>query len=487
MRIVTKEWIIIVLLIILTLPLRFINLGYSDYVKDEHRTFFDHRVTVSPVQFFISQRKGPMQVFVSYIPYLFTHDFHNELAERIPYALINIASVVFFYLMISKLTKNRMIGFISALLYLVNGFVSAFGRIVQYQNLNLIFTFLSLYLYSDLLDIKDRKKTFFKTLLGTFFYCLSILSHWDAVFAVLPIAIILAQFLFNKRHETKYKIQVLVINFLLGCLLLLPYLIPYILYQLESSDNQRYLFRRVGVGEKDHSIRTLIELYHPFVFYWFLIIGTAIGGIFIKKNYYFLSWAVFTYLVFNFFVIKPGTHIYNFVIPALVVCAIGIERILCYSPKLIRGVIILSFLALFSFFYYQTYILFVDHTVEYPWRQEKILGKYETINYEDYPVLPLFGFPLRRDWDQINEFVNEQNRINNENLKYITNEDASTSNFYMDASYGTSTPAYYYIAVKQPLSFVNDWKAPQIKNKRTVKEIEINGETVVRIYRVENP
>ena len=483
---VQKEWFILLLLAFLTIPLRFIHLGYSDYVKDEHRTLYDDRVKVPTLQYFLSQRKGPMQIFVSYIPYLFAHDFNNELAERIPYALINVASVLVFYKLVLKLTQKRLTALISALLYLVNGFISGFGRIVQYQNLNLLFTFMALILYADLLKPTDFKKSVKKSLLGTLFFSLSVLSHWDAVFVIAPISIIFFIFAGSKSFIIKDKLLLLVVNFLLGCLILLPYLIPYINYQATSTANENYFFRRVGMGEKDHSFKTLIELYNPFVFYWLWTVGVVIGAFFIKKSYLFLSWFVFTYIIFEFFVIKPGTHIYNFVVPGLVLSAIGIEKIISILPKYLKLIPAVSFVVAFSFLYYQTYVLFVDHTIEYPWKQETLLGKYKTINYEKYKVLPLFGFPLKRDWDQINKYINEQNGKGEKQLGYITNEDASTSSFYMDTYYGQSSPQYYYVAIKRPLSFVNDWKAVQIGKKSTVHEIVVNDETVVKIYLVQN-
>ena len=55
----------------------------------------------------------------------------------------------------------------------------------------------------------------------------------------------------------------------------------------------------------------------------------------------------------------------------------------------------------------------------------------------------------------------------------------------MDAEY-RSEDGFYYVAVKRPLSYVTDWKAKQIKGKKTVYTIKVNDETVVRIYRVED-
>jgi len=98
---------------------------------------------------------------------------------------------------------------------------------------------------------------------------------------------------------------------------------------------------------------------------------------------------------------------------------------------------------------------------------------------------PLFGFAHKRYWNEIDRFVNEKNKENKENLKYISNEVKTISEWYMDTGYGDKRP-FYIVGIKKPLSFVEDYKYPQIGGKKTVHEIKNKyGVTVVRIYRVE--
>ena len=157
-------------------------------------------------------------------------------------------------------------------------------------------------------------------------------------------------------------------------------------------------------------------------------------------------------------------------------------------------------------------MVFVDHTIEYPWTQ-KSLFEFEDIGISDrkrverkfygsaylkireifqtktpkYNInqkIPLFGFPHYRAWDDINNYVNYQNTQNNEDFGYSTNEVHTISQWYMDAKL-QADEGYYLIGVKKPLSFSNDYKFPQIGNKEMVHEITNGEETVVRIYRVE--
>jgi 4-amino-4-deoxy-L-arabinose transferase-like glycosyltransferase len=172
------------ILLVVTLFLRFPDLGYSDYIGDEHKAFFQLEKNESTWDFFTNQRKGPMQFAVSYMPYLFTHDFRNELAERLPFTIFNTASVFVFYAFVRRLTKDKWSAFLAAFLFSVNGFVVGFSRIAQYQNLNLFFSSLALYLYHDFRE--PTKNILRNTLLGTVAFSLSLLSNWDDKF-VIPI------------------------------------------------------------------------------------------------------------------------------------------------------------------------------------------------------------------------------------------------------------------------------------------------------------
>lgn len=531
-----KPYLVLITLLVLAIPLRFINLGYSDYIGDEHKTFIEPVGNQTILDFFMQQRKGPMQFLISFIPYLFTHNFRNELTQRMPFALISILVVSIFYLLIKKITKNNLVSALSTFLFLVNGFIVGFGRIAQYQNLNLFFSFLSLYFYFDLLD-KDKEKHHLKhTLLGTLFFCLSVLSHWDALFILPVIVYIFVKYFLEKAYnldknknkskttnvdkkrivskETLIKIlmkekKIILLNFIFGCILLLPFLIPYVNYQMCHDASKEYFQRRVEMGyDNTNTYKLLIDLYNPFFVFWFILITGIISIFCLKKNYIFFIWFFFSYGVFEVFVRKPGTHIYNFIIPALVLSSFGIDFIIKIFPKYLKIIPIFITIIFFSFFYYQTYLIFVDHTKEYPWEQKEILSikikvkehnrasnykikrvskeilNLTTPKYRIEQKLPLFGFPHKRYWNEINDFINTQNKINNENLGYMTNEVKTISEWYMDTDY-QADGTYYLISIKTPLSFSNDYQFPQVGNKEAIKTFKKDDRTVVKIYKVE--
>ncbi|OGC59910.1 hypothetical protein A2380_03240 [candidate division WWE3 bacterium RIFOXYB1_FULL_43_24] len=489
---------VILFLCFLAAPFRFVDLGYSDYIGDERKAFIEPIKGQSLQNFFITRRKGPVQFLVSEIPHLITKDFRNEYAQRFPFAVISVFSVAMFYLMVKKLSGDGLAAFISSLLYLVNGFIVGFGRIAQYQNLNLLFNFLSIYFYTDLLY--KEKKLIRSTLLGTFFFCLSVLSHWDTVFIIPVVSYIFIRFIFNKAHTKYYKIRILLLNFVLGCLLLLPFLIPYLFAFTGLSDNQEYFGRRVDMGIRNLGMYVeLIRLYNPFYTLEFVSIAALFGILRFKKALPYILWFTFSFLVFIFFVRKPGTHIYNFVLPAIVLAGLGISVLINLFPKWTKVLPAILLLPPIAFLGYQSYFIFVDHTKEYPWEQKvyfeelrtkypnnnyvKILPGLVTPKYTREQKLPLFGFPHYRHWDEINAYVNSRNAETGEDYGYITNEDKTISEWYMDAKYRI-TKGFYIIVIKRPVNFVKASTFPQFSKKTEETRLMNNGDWVVRIYKV---
>src|SRR4030065_1607361 len=114
-------WVILILLVV-SIPLRFVNLGYSEFQDDEKKATVRLLPNQSLGDFFLSQRKGPAQFLVTSATIFITGDKLNEFAVRFPFTLLNLASVIVFYLLIKKLINNTFTALFSALLYSVNGF-----------------------------------------------------------------------------------------------------------------------------------------------------------------------------------------------------------------------------------------------------------------------------------------------------------------------------------------------------------------------------
>lgn len=507
LRTIKPPALFLLTLLFLTSILRLVNLGYSDYIGDEHKAFLSTNEGQSAWNFLIQQRKGPMQFLVTYIPRLIIGDFSNELAQRLPFALISILCVWVFYKLVKKLTQNEIVSLSSTFLFMVNGFIVGFGRIAQYQNLNILFSFLALYMYSDLLF--KEKKLIASTLLGTLFWCLSIMSHWDAVFIIPVVAWFFVSFLKNKKFTIHYKIRILIYNFFLGCLVLLPFMIPYVIFHIKNTPSGNYFERRIGMGYTNNKLyKMYVDLYNPFVTFWLTLALSIIGVVKNSKSKLFIVWFLFSYTLFELFVRKPGTHIYNFIIPVFILCGFGFEYLFKKIKKeKTRLVFLVSTVFISAFLYFQSYLIFVDHKKEYPWEPEEYIvfnqgceilknfcQKYDIVKmviktkeyHYDYEgeKLPLFGFPHSRNWDYINQIINSYNSNSKKELGYSTNEDQSVSSFYMDVNY-KSSGAFYFIGIVKPTDFVVDTSPPHKSEKELLEVLKRNGDEIyAKIYLV---
>jgi hypothetical protein len=173
-------------------------------------------------------------------------------------------------------------------------------------------------------------------------------------------------------------------------------------------------------------------------------------------------------------------------IPLFLLAGIGIWKVIRLFPSYFKVIPIALVTLILGFLYYQSYLLFIDASREYPFERE-VIYKYITRTYSHKNLTNnVIGFPMRRNWKEVASFIDSHKKTSDEVVKFVTNENKTIASFYVDALYGMSRNGYYALGVKRPLSFATDYKFPQIKNKHTVHEvIGAEGNTLVRIYWVE--
>lgn len=495
-----------ILLLVLIGVLRFIDLGYSDYISDEPGTFFyrggKKNPEMSKVEFVLSQRKGPIQLFVGYVPFVLAGNYNNELAQRIPFAAANVLGILVFYGFVLKSTKSSFLAFVSAFILGVNGLISAYGRIAQYQNLILLFNSVALYFFADLLLVKKRKisesRLLKSSLIGTFFICASFLSHWYGAFVLIPVILFVFVFFVNKKYSRDFKLRLFVSNVVLASVLILPFLIPYVSYQRENAENLIYADKIFGFGEPftDRADKSQFTLYNPFYVYEVYTLGVVFSTILfiyglIKKKPdpllgIFIFWFLSLLFIFRFFISYSGLHFYHLFFPSAFLVGYLFYALHPILPHKLKLFPIIFTIIVLGFLYYQTFILFVDHTKEYPWETEEIFGKKtQSYSHED-SFRHKTGFPHKRYWKEISDFITTENAKNGIEVGYVTNEDKAIAKFYMAQPREMSSDGYYAIGIKKPNSFATDYKFPQIKNKHTIKKFENEfDKTVVNIYWVD--
>lgn len=501
--------------------LRFVSLGYSDFQGDEIKALFLPDGSTSISEFLLTQRKGPIQFLVTFLVKLIDPLYTNQFLVRLPFAIAGFLAVYYFYKLI-KYHFNEKIAFYSSLLLATSGFFVAFSRITQYQSFVILFSVLCL--YSLTIAVHNPKMKIKGLYLSMFFWALSILSHYDGVFILPAVLMLLVQWVKNSDLSFKPKAKTVTLSFALFAALNLLFYIPFALYL--SQDTKDYWSGRLvgNASSKISSSYYLFSVYHPiYVIHFYLaFFATAVSvlllalspslveklfsKIFLIKSFFSVAknmlikeiglakiftlifWFALPFMFWELVVYIPGTHIYTYLLPTFVILAIGISfleevwltltnKIRIIKPVLIKNILLCT---VFTFLALQSYFVFVDSSVEYPWQQEKfLLWTMHTPNATYH--LSLFGFPYFRDWESIAEFVSRYPNVS----AYSTNERESIARHYVNLQKDTDK-AGFYIFLQFPQSFtehiLNEKALYWASNYAPVYTLSRGGMDLVNIY-----
>ena len=356
-----------------------------------------------------------------------------------------------------------------------NGFLIAFGRIVQYQSFVILFMILALFMFS--LSVKKEKWRVKGIYFGFIFWAISIPSHYDGVF-IAPFA---AYFLFNwvKSYvlpvETRFTyLKHLFLALIISGVMLASFYIPFLLH-ISDATKSYWQGRLEGTGGKISSSKVLFQAYQPIYVIHIYTLLVLFGGLVTFKELIkptisstiksdrlkllaLLAWFAIPFVFFEVLVDIPGTHIYAYLIPVFVIMGLAIvaaEDIVSYvalklSAIVQKASIVLTRLGIFvvfAFIFLQSHAIFVNHTYEYPWEPEPFMI-WEF--HQPSPIfhLSMFGFPYYRHWNSISTYVTTTEN----NGYYSTNERSSISRYHVPFKKDTDSSGHL-IHIINPQSF----------------------------------
>jgi hypothetical protein len=219
----------------------------------------------------------------------------------------------------------------------------------------------------------------------------------------------------------------------------------------------------------------------------------TLDELFLASGYKKILWPVFLWFFVGIFVWEkivyiPGTHIYTYLMPLFVFLGVGtsfIEKVAVSVSEKIKFIplvtvkdIVLSIVLVFVAL--QSYAIFVDNNVEYPWEPEKF---YIWTFPKPTPIyhLSMFGFPYYRDWESIGDFIREHDEI----PAYSTNERESIARHHIKLTKDTNK-AGFFVFIRNPQSFTNEilsQKALYWANKYPpVYTLSRSGKDLVTVY-----
>ena len=439
-----KHTLILVFILVLSFLIRFVGLGYSNFYGDETKVFYLDK-TIPAFEFFMDQRKGPIQFFVVWLVEKFS-GVPDELYTRLPFAFAGFLSVVVFYLLSKKLFNDK-VALLSTILFSFSGFNIAFSRTVQYQSFLILFGLSSIYLFLNK-----------KYLLSSIALALAFLSHYDAVFFTAPLLYLAV--------SQKINFKKLLIKFILPFLVLVGlFYVPYIFHGYFSSNTLNYVSRRViGSSEvgRNYSAFTFI-FYNPCIFsFLFLLLPLFLLFKDSKdtKGYsqkiptlkMLFLWFIIPFVSFQFLMTNPGTHIHKYLIPLYLLTGYAVVNIYeeIKGKKVRFGYMVLVTSVLFVTIARLFNVYVPRFNSGYPWN----LSSYNNIHFK-YQLF-VYGFPYYRHWDEVRDYFN---LLDTRVEGVYTNDNDTIAQYYLRGipytKPGTNFLPQYYIYIKNNQEFLD--------------------------------
>lgn len=441
----------IFLVIVISGFLRFYDLGYSDYQGDEIKALFNVRNNKDFYEFLFDQRKGPNQFLLTNALREIGDNYYNYFVMRFPFALAGFISVILFYF-VTKNFYNEKVALYSTIFFASSGFLIAFSRIVQYQSFVILLGLLTILLGQKFINTKRILYLY----LGTVSLGFSILFHYDGIFFGVMFGLLVLNEIIKNKKDKKLILNSIYSGVLL-LLTLASFYVPFVL-NLDNATLEYFQERVEGVGggQKISSSIFNFNLYQPYFSLYIYILFGVLGLIYIFKNYQerknilVLVWVLVAFLFMELLIKSPGTHIYTYLIPLMLIMGLGINYI--FEIIKLKGIKILFstlVILLTSHLFLQSYVLFVEHSREYPWQEKNYLYfKLKPLTHGDNQnyYLSVFGFPYNRNWLEIREYLKDKKGF------YDSSEKNTIGNFYL-LNLKFKDKGENYVEIENPQSF----------------------------------
>lgn len=428
------EILFIIFLFITSSFLRLTQLGYSSFYGDETKVLY-LRKDIGAKDFIFNQRKGPMQYLVAWgTEKIF--GVYNEFYTRLPFAIFGILSVVLVYFLTKNLF-NVESAVIASLLFNFNGFFIGFSRTVQYQSILLFFSLLSIHCtYQFIYKAKSR----FYLFAASFFTSIALLSHWDGLFFLLPQVILLLAYILNDsvRYTQRTKIYQTILYYFLPLFVLCSFFyFPYITQGYFNNYFFNYISKRaLGIEQLANNSFITTFIYNPNLLYFLSFFAIFIVVFFTENNKKIivstlLTWFISAFFLYEYGISNPGTHIYVYLTPLILLFSYGTSIIYSFCKKKVHSYILQSVFLVYTLtlFIYCSYVFIPYLNTGYPWINTSIFRVLPLRNIEKYRhnnQLFLYGFVYNRGWDQISEYLKSKGIHN-----FYTNDNVTVGEYYL--------------------------------------------------------
>ncbi|GIV75683.1 MAG: hypothetical protein KatS3mg050_0077 [Litorilinea sp.] len=234
-------------LLVVAAFLRMGHLGYAEYHGDEARAVLRAAAVLQGYEdVLFLHKKGPAEIVIPAALFALTGRL-TEAAARLPFALAGLAALGAVWLLGRQLFNPRT-AWIATWLLAVDGYLIGFSRIVQYQSLILLTTPLVLLSLHRLVvepRAPARRLTLAALMLAT-----GLLAHYEAVWAAIPAAFLLAHLLWPAAGQSSIPpriwVRALAVAVAVGGAVAASFYVPFIFHPRFTGTITYLLDRRIG-------------------------------------------------------------------------------------------------------------------------------------------------------------------------------------------------------------------------------------------------
>ncbi len=527
-------WIWLLIVVLIAVGLRIANLNYSEFQGDEAIVMVSAaRALEGDDTILFEHKKGPSEIALVMGIWRLTGRT-NEWMVRLPFAWVNfmgLLAVLFF----CRRTGPTYLGAIAVGLLAIEGYLVAFGRIVQYQSL--VFGLSTLGLLCLLVYYQKGHRSLI--VVGAAFFAGGFLAHYDAMLA-LPAGMVLvgARLWEDRRNLGRALAPVLVAGFV-GLALIGLFYLPF--FQGQYSDQtSSYISWRLGAGFANNLRESFVlSAVYDSIYYLVLMLlalgvvllatwakwgrtGRWLGGALLLVaattvlwperwlvGEVVLAWIPFAILFFGavlapgqpmprravwvwfgvpwffylFFAAVPLTHVHVFFPPWAILTGLGlidVARWLASWSRAMRWIVASLAVVLYALCGYYAVMVFVDHTPEYRRTFPEFRQAVYWTPYEQMPQDGLFGFPYRAGWKVVG-YLRDTGRLDG---NFGSNEEPPITDYYARHAvrWECPTPDVYITAVNVQDEVYIRWDQVQSDYQPAI-EVTVGGQPKLVIHR----
>ncbi len=212
----------------------------------------------------LKHRKGPMEILLVALPMVMT-GYINEWVARLPFACAGVGSLLGVYLIARRMFHNNMLGMLAVAILSFDGFMIAFSRIVQYQNVVLLMTIGGIWCVWRFAEGGSKRYL----ALAALFASVGMLAHYDSVFGLPAMGwLVFIGGMQRGWYSVQQWVRNLALPVLVGVVVVASFYLPFVFHDYFARTVEYLIQSRIGERtDTGFGLNNLIDYYRLSTFY----------------------------------------------------------------------------------------------------------------------------------------------------------------------------------------------------------------------------